>query len=176
MKRFVLLLVLSVSTSVVPLQSANAAIIAGGKCNTEGLQVIDGQYRYICVKEPKKLSSMFSKKLVWKQASRITLESLTRSSEILGYLNTMKLGNWKQNQLTTNHTGRLFVSNYPCYIYISSNREDMVRFWEYHVNVMFYMGRWAAIQSQGWIINDVSSSGGCIRYFTDMYGGRIVEQ
>jgi hypothetical protein len=156
--------------------SVNAAVIPGLKCSTEGLQVIDGQYRYICVKSPGKLSNIFSKKLIWKQASRITLESLTKSSEILGYLKTMELGYWKQNQLTTNHIGRLFVSNYPCYIYMSPNRDDMIKFWNYHVNAMFYKGRWAAIESQKWIINDVSSDGGCIRYFTNRYGGRIIEQ
>jgi hypothetical protein len=156
--------------------SANAAITPGAKCVTKGLQLVDGRHKYICVEAPKTITNFLSKKLIWKRSSVVTLESLSRPSEILGYLNTMTLGRWKENPLTTNHTGRLFVSDYPCYIYKSSTRTDMINFWNYHVNVMFYVGRWSAIESRGWIMNDVSSSGGCIKYFTNMYGGRIVQQ
>ena len=105
----------------------------------------------------------------------MNLESLRSSTEILGFLNTLGYGYFSKGE-GSGFAGTLYVSNYPCLLYMSPNKQDLLDYWNYKVNTMFYRGKWVAIQSQRWVVNDVSDDGKCIEYFAFKYGGTIYSQ
>lgn len=157
------------------LTPALAQVKAGGKCTRLGETVMERGFRYTCIKAPRSASNLLGKKLIWNSGTRVGLESLRNSSDILRELNSLGYGYWTKAN-NNRFSGSVYVSNYPCYIYMSPSEQDMVDFWNYSVNQMFYRGRWVAIESQRWIVNDASSDGKCIEYFAFKYGGRIQVQ
>lgn len=154
---------------------AIASIKAGNACSKQGASIVDRGFKFTCVKAPRSASNLLGKKLIWSSGVKVTLESLRSSTEILGVLNTLGYGYWSKAN-NTDVAGSIYVSNYPCLLYMSPNRQDMLDFWNYRVNTMFYRGRWVAIQSQLWVVNDISDDGRCIEYFAFKYGGRIYSQ
>ena len=155
--------------------SSNAAAIPGGPCPRKGQTVIEGSMKYLCIAAPRSIGNPFGKKLIWDNGTRIRLESLRNSAEIISFLNSIGFGNWSAKS-SDGYMGKLFVSNYPCYLYMSPNLQDMLDFWNYRVNTMFYKGAWLAIENQKWIVNDVSNDESCIEFFAYNYGGRIKHQ
>ena len=154
---------------------SNAAAIPGWECNPRGKVVYEYGFKYTCVAAPKSLKNPFGKKSIWKQIGPASLETAYSDQVRLQILNALNLGYWKKTPIN-GFQGKRYTSNYPCFIYISPNFDDMLSYWNYEVNQMFYKGAWVAIQSKMWIVNDVSSDQECIKYFAYKYGGTIKYQ
>jgi hypothetical protein len=168
----VFLLSLLMVTATTP---AIASIKVGDKCSKLGAKIIEQGFRFTCVKAPRSASNLLGKKLIWSSGVKVNLESLKSSTEILGLLNTLGYGYFSKGK-GNGFAGTSYVSNYPCLLYMSPNKQDFLNYWNYNVNTMFYRGKWVAIQSQRWVVNDVSDDGKCIEYFAFKYGGRIYSQ
>ena len=163
------LLILSTTTP------ALASIKVGNKCSKLGANIVEQGFRFTCVKAPRSASNLLGKKMIWSSGVKVNLESLRSSTEIIGLLNTLGYGYFSKGK-GNGFAGTSYVSNYPCLLYMSPNKQDFLDYWNYNVNTMFYRGKWVAIQSQRWVVNDVSNDGKCIEYFAFKYGGTIYNQ
>ena len=148
----------------------------GGSCNSLGSTVLENGFRYTCIKAPKSVGNLFGKKMIWDAGVKVELESLTNSADILSALNTLGYGYWTLSTKNLGYKGKTYISNYNCYVYMSPNKQDMINYWNWAVNTMFYRGSWVGLKTQLWIVNDISDDGACIKYFAYKYGGQIYSQ
>ena len=105
-----------------------------------------------------------------------TLDTANSSEDFLGVLNSLQFGRWVISQTNFGFSGALYVSNWPCNVYMASSYQDAVDYFNWKVNVQFYGGEWLKTDGRNWIVNDISSGGECIRYFANKYGGMIRQQ
>jgi hypothetical protein len=105
-----------------------------------------------------------------------TLDTANSQGDYLISLNSMQYGRWSIAQTDNGSGGTLYVSNWPCSLYVASSYQDAVDYFTLKVNILFYVGQWLKTDDKNWIVNDVSPGGECIRYFANNYGGMISQQ
>ena len=105
-----------------------------------------------------------------------TLDTANSQGDFLIALNSMQYGRWSISQTDYGSSGTLYVSNWPCSLFMASSYQDAVDYFTLKVNIEFYAGQWLKTDDRNWIVNDVSPGGECIRYFANSYGGMISQQ
>lgn len=175
MKKVVIFLIfVALGVSNLSYSHASAGVYVGESCQEKNSVIYQNGEKWICQPAPRSLSNPLGKKASWQR--KITDFSKAKSEkDQLGILNSLGYGYWSKST-EQGFQGKQYVSNYPCLLYVGSSEEDLLRYWNYKVNGMFYTGGWVAIQSKKWIVNDVSSDSSCIKYFAYKYGGRISYQ
>jgi hypothetical protein len=146
---------------------------AGETCTKYLQTAIYGGYKYTCIKAPRSFSNPLGKKLIWSKGTLSSLEAARTSNDRLSVLNSLGLGTWKQidNQ---GYRAQVFISTWPCIIYMANDRTEAHAIWDYKVNVMFYGGFWLGIASQNWVVNQSGNSDQtCVNYFSRKYGGTV---
>lgn len=157
-----------------PHLQAAAGVYTGESCAQKNSTIYQNGEKWICKPAPRGLSNPFAKKASWQRLVS-DLSKAKSDKDWLGMLNSLGYGYWSLSS-EQGFRGKYFISNYPCSIYTSPSHEDMLKYWNYKVNGMFYRGGWVAIESNKWIVNDVSADSDCIEYFAYKYGGRIYYQ
>jgi len=160
-----------------PLSPTFGAVKPGEKCPTlnKTITVKSGSLnlgtfsvkQYIC------LIDYYGNK-VWKPYSKpISLESSRNSTDRLKALNALGLGKWRQVD-NEGFNAQVFMSTWPCRIYMANDLNSAVEIYNDKVNINFYGGFWLGIQSQKWVVDQPSTSDrACVQYFSRKYGGRI---
>ena len=105
-----------------------------------------------------------------------TLDTADSQGDFLTSLNSMQYGRWSIAQTEFGASGTLYVSNWPCSLYVASSYQDALDYFNLKVNVLFYSGQWLKTADKDWIVSDISPGGECIRYFANSFGGMIAQQ
>lgn len=154
--------------------SANASQTPSGSCTSLGQTKTVNGYKYTCIKAQRSLSNPLGKKFVWNKGEQIpNLEQARSTNERIAALNFLGFGNWKQvaNQ---GFNGQVFMSGYPCRIFIANDLNSAIQYFNDKVNANAYGGFWLGIESQKWVIDQPSTyDKTCVQYFSRNYGGRI---
>ena len=154
-----------------PLNSSMAAAKPGGKCpvlnKTITIKSGNTTKQYKCLVD-------FYGDNVWTLNPKVkSLESSRTSAERLNALNSLGLGKWKQVD-NEGFNAQVFMSTWPCRIYIANDLNSAVEIYNDKVNINFYGGFWLGIQSQKWVVDQPSTNDrACVQYFSRKYGGRI---
>jgi hypothetical protein len=149
----------------------------GEPCSTLNSVEIYGNLKYKCVKAPRSVSNPLGKKLVWSQGVAVpkpkSLESSRNTTDRLKALNSLGLGKWRQVD-NEGFNAQVFMSTWPCRIYMANDLNSAVEIYNNKVNINFYAGFWLGIQSQKWVVDQPSTNDrACVQYFSRTYGGRI---
>ena len=150
---------------------------AGESCSKLNKVEIYGDYKYTCIKAPRSLSNPLGKKLVWSKGVALpkpkTLEESKSTSDRLKALNSLGLGTWKEID-NEGFNAQVFISTWPCMIYMANDLKSAVDIFNNKVNYHFYGGFWVGIESKGWVVNQpYYDDKTCVQYFSRKYGGRI---
>ncbi len=101
------------------------------------------------------------------------LENSRSASERLRALNNLGFGSWKQAD-NEGFNAQVFVSSWPCRIFMANNLGSAVEIYNNKVNLNMYGGFWVGIKSQSWVVDQPSiNDRSCVQYFARKYGGRI---
>jgi hypothetical protein len=160
-----------------PVTAIASAGPAGEPCSTLNKVEIYGNLKYTCIKSPRSVSNPLRKKLVWSKGVALpkpkSLESSRTMSDRLKALNSLGLGKWRQVD-NEGFNAQVFMSTWPCRIYIANDLDSAVEIFNNKVNFNFYGGFWLGIESQKWVVDQPSTSDRtCVQYFSRNYGGRI---
>lgn len=102
-----------------------------------------------------------------------SLESSRTASDRLMALNSLGLGKWRQVD-NEGFNAQVFMSTWPCRIYMANDLNSAVEIYNNKVNINFYGGFWLGIQSRKWVVDQPSTNDrACVQYFSRKYGGRI---
>jgi hypothetical protein len=177
MKRRLLVFLVSGALLSFPPSAIASAGPAGEPCFTLNKVEIYGNYKYTCIKAPRSISNPLQKKLVWSKGVALpkpkSLESSRNSTDRLIALNALGLGKWRQVD-NEGFNAQVFISTWPCRIYMANDLNSAVEIYNDKVNINFYGGFWLGIQSQKWVVDQPSTSDrACVQYFSRKYGGRI---
>lgn len=151
----------------------------GGSCLYEGDQKFKEGYSFTCVKAGRSISNLDGKKLKWKKSSVRKLEWATSTKSRVEVLNSLKLGYWKSASMSDipEFDGEVFISSWPCKIYMANSYEAQIWVWNRQVNGEGYGGTWVPTDSQFWVINEPNyGPAKCATYFSLKYGGKRISQ
>ncbi len=158
-------------------QNSDDSIILGEMCDNPGDTSSDG--KYVCAGRGAfywLLTEDLATNSNEDSSNYPSLDAANSQGDFLGALNSMQFGRWSISQTDYGSSGTLYVSNWPCSLFVASSYQDAVDYFTLKVNIEFYAGQWLKTDDKNWIVNDVSPDGECIRYFANSYGGRISQQ
>jgi exopolysaccharide biosynthesis protein len=173
-KRIFCLFLAVLITSLMSISTSYAAVKQGGKCPT--INKVTTVKSGSTSKTFKCLIDYYGEK-TWTLQKPVpaskSLENSKSATERLRALNNLGLGSWRQVD-NEGFSAQVFMSSWPCRIYIATNLESAVKIYDNKVNLNFYGGFWVGIKSQSWVVDQPSMSDrSCVQYFARKYGGRI---
>lgn len=179
-KSISIMTIIIMALAVVPSQSSFADIVrSGGPCQNGDRDRIQEGYSFTCVKAPKSITNLNGKKLVWKQLPGRKLEWTTSTKSRIEVLNSLNLGYWKKSNSTdiSGFDGEVYISSWPCKIYMANSYEAQISIWDQQVNGNGYGGTWVHTDAEYWVVNEPSyGAAKCATYFSLKYGGQRITQ
>jgi len=159
------LLFITLAFSLTGLPSAHAAIL-GSTCKTLNSTESVSGVLYICDDQ---MSGPV--KTIWKL--NVAKMSIGKNKAwTIALLNNISwdLGHWVSRTPDIPGAAALYVSDYPCLIYVMSTKQGASNGYQY-LTEHGYSGPYLVILSKGWVVNDISASQNCYQYFSMVYGG-----